>query len=345
MFHIQREIAEQPEVIKRLLTDGKETASKIARAIRDFDPVFVVIAGRGTSDNAGRYAEYLLGIHAGLPVALASPSIHTLYEAAPRLSRALVIGISQSGKAEDVRRVISDARSQGALTVTITNNEESPLARSAAYHLPLMAGDEISVAATKTYTAQLAAIAMIVTELVNDSAMREELAHVSDWAKETLGYTEQIAKWSERYRYMNKFAAIGRSYNFSTAFEISLKIKELCYITGTEYSEADFRHGPIALIQPGFPVIVIAPTGTAFPTVYDLLEQLRARKAECIVISNDEGALAGGQNAARLPVNIPEWLSPITAVIPGQVFAMNLAMAKGHTVDKPTGLTKVTVTT
>ena len=345
MLHIEREIAEQPDVIKRLLSDGKETARKIAKAIRDFDPVFVMIAARGTSDNAGRYAEYLLGIHAGLPVALASPSIHTLYEAAPRLSRALVIGISQSGKAEDVRQVISDARAQGALTVTITNNEESPLARSAAYHLPLMAGEEISVAATKTYTAQLTALAMLVTELVDDSEMREKLAQTPGWVKETVAYTERIATWAERYRYMNKFAAIGRSYNFSTAFEISLKVKELCYITGVEYSEADFRHGPIALIQPGFPVIVIAPTGKAFATVYDLLEQLRTRKAECIVISNDEGALAGGQNAARLPLNIPEWLSPLTAVVPGQVFAMHLALAKGHTVDKPIGLSKVTVTT
>lgn len=345
VFHIEKEISEQPDVINRLLTDSGEIARKIAKAIRDFDPVFVMIAGRGTSDNAGRYAEYLMGIHAGLPVALASPSIHTLYEAPPRLARALVIGISQSGKAEDVRRVISDAREQGALTVTITNNEESPLARSAAYHLPLLAGEEISVAATKTYTAQLAAIAMIVTELVDDSAMREELMKAPGWLKETLKFSDRIETWAQRYRYMDKFAAIGRSYNFCSAFEISLKIKELCYITGVEYSEADFRHGPIALIQPGFPVIVIAPTGKAFSTVSDLLEQLRNRKAECIVISNDEGALAGGQNAARLPSGVPEWLSPLAAVIPGQVFAMKLALAKGHTVDKPIGLTKVTVTT
>ncbi len=345
MSFIEKEIAEQPEVINRLFTEGKEAARKIAKAIREFDPTFVMIAARGTSDNAGRYAQYLMGIHAELPVALAAPSIHTIYETAPRMSRALVIGVSQSGKAEDVRRVISDARTQGALTLTITNSDESPLARSADYHLPLLAGEEISVAATKTYTAELAAIAMIVTELMDDSEMRESMGQMAGWLRETLHTSEEIARWAERYRYMNRFATIGRSYNFCTAFEVSLKIKELCYITGVEYSEADFRHGPIALIQPGFPVIVIAPTGKAFSTVSELLEQLGPRKAECIVISNDDGALARGQNKVRLPATVPEWLTPLAAVIPGQIFAMHLALAQGHTVDKPGGLTKVTVTT
>src|SRR5215813_6230442 len=163
MLHIEQEIAEQPDVIRRLLA-SKDSVREIAAAIRQFDPAFVLIAARGTSDNAGRYAQYLMGIHAGLPVGLATPSIHTLYDAAPKLGRALVIGISQSGAAEDVRRVISDARQQGALTLSITNNSSSILAQAAQYHLPLQAGEEISVAATKTYTAELAAIALLVTE-------------------------------------------------------------------------------------------------------------------------------------------------------------------------------------
>src|SRR5579859_600972 len=301
MLHIEREIAEQPEVIRRLLETGAESAATIARAIQDYNPAFVSIAARGTSDNAGRYAEYLMGIHAHLPVALATPSIHTLYDTSPNLSRALVIGISQSGQAEDVRRVLSDARSQGALTVSVTNDPESPLAHAAKFHLALNAGQEISVAATKTYTAQLVALAMIVCALVDDDEYWQLLSRIPTWVSETLQLSEPIQGWAERYRYMNRFAAIGRSFNYCTAFEISLKIKELCYIPGVEYSEADFRHGPIALMDPGFPVIVIAPQGKVFDTMHDLLDKLKERRAELLVVSNDDVALGYSQKTMPIP--------------------------------------------
>lgn len=344
MSHLQREINEQPEVARQLITEGMESARQIAAAIRAFDPAFVMIAARGTSDNAGRYAQYLFGITAGLAVGLATPSVHTLYDARPNLRRALVIGVSQSGQAADVARVIADGRQQGALTVTITNNANSPLAGASEYHLPLNAGEEISVAATKTYTAELTAIAMIATALTGDADMLSALSGVPNWMQQTLSLSESIPAWAERYRYMERFATIGRSLNYCTAFEVSLKIKELCYLTGVEYSEADFRHGPIAMVQSGFPVISIAPTGKTLPVMVDLLGKLKERKAENIVISNDDHALSLAHKAMRLPVGVPEWLSPLVAVIPGQVLAMNLAMAKGHEVDKPGGLTKVTIT-
>ncbi len=344
MYHIENEIAEQPDVISRLIAEGGESARRIADAIRQFDPQFVLVAARGTSDNAGRYAQYLLGIHARLPVALAAPSIHTLYEAAPKMSRALVIGISQSGQSEDVRRVIADARLQGALTVSLTNAPDSPIAKAAEFHMSINAGEEISVAATKSYTAELTAIALLTASLTNSDSMMSDLRALPTAAAETLRLSEPIATWTERYRYIEHFASLGRSYNFCTAFEISLKLKELCYITGVEYSEADFRHGPIALVQAGFPVIVVAPEGKTLPGMADLLNKLvTERKAECLVISNNADALAQGTKALPLP-QTPEWLSPICAVIPGQLFAMHLALAKGHSVDKPIGLTKVTVT-
>lgn len=343
MTHIAREIAEQPAILSNLLSEGLSTAQQIAAAIRQFDPQFVLIAARGTSDNAGRYAQYLMGIHAGLPVALAAPSIHTLYDASPRLSRALVIGISQSGQSEDVRRVIADARLQGALTVSITNDADSPIATAAEFHLSLRAGEEVSVAATKSYTAQLAAIALLTTALVNKPELTEALATVPRLVAETLDLSTPIAGWIDRYRYMTNFASLGRSYNYCTAFEISLKIKELCYVPGVEYSEADFRHGPIALVQPGFPILMVAPAGRTLDTMTELLITLTDRKAECLVISNDPNALGLAQKSMTLP-DMPEWITPICAVVPGQLFAMHLALAKGHTVDKPIGLSKVTVT-
>jgi glutamine---fructose-6-phosphate transaminase (isomerizing) len=344
MSHLEREIHEQPEVIARLLTEEADTVQKIGAAIRDFNPAFVSIAARGTSDNAGRYAQYLLGIKAGLSVGLAAPSIHTYYEAAPNLSRGLVIGISQSGKSEDVRQVVADARKQGALTVTITNDPNSPMAEASQFHVNLGAGEEQSVAATKTYTAELTAVAMIAAALVDKADVKNELANLPSYVRKTLDLSGTIAAWTERYRYMERLITLGRGYNYCTAFEISLKIKELCYVVGQEYSEADFRHGPIAVISPGFPVIVVAPAGKTLPTLVDLLDKLNERGAECIVISNDETACGKGLKTMRLPVDLPEWLSPIAAVIPGQIFAMNLAGVKGYDIDQPRGLTKVTVT-
>lgn len=343
MTHLQQEINEQADVIAKFLNTSRENVGKIAAAIREFNPTFVTIAARGTSDNAARYAQYLLGSQAGLQVALSAPSLHTLYEAPPNLGRALVIGISQSGRAEDVRRVLTDAKAQGALTLSITNNPESPMATSADYHIDISAGEEISIAATKTYTAQLTAVALLVAELTQDPALLSELDRLPDNIRTTLANSQTISEWAERYRYMSQFVTIGRGYNYATAFEINLKVKELSYIVGEAYSEADFRHGPIALIQTGFPVIVVATKGKVLANVVDLLGKLKERGAELIVISNDDEALAYGQNQVVLP-DVPDWISPILAIIPGQIFAMNQAIIRGLEVDKPRGLSKVTVT-
>lgn len=347
-MYLEQEIAAQPTVLQRLVSEETGAARTIAAAIREFDPAFIHIAARGTSDNAARYAQYLFGAHAGLPVALATPSLHTLYKTPPNLARALVIGISQSGRSEDVQQVLDDGRAQGALTVAITNDAESPMAQTAEYHLWLGVGEEKSVAATKTYTAQLTAIAMLVTALTGDDEQAAMLAKLPHYASRTL--TDHIAgplrdtKWVERYRYMSQFAVIGRGFNYCTAFEINLKVKELCYLTGDAYSEADFRHGPIAVINPGFPVLVVSPKGKTHAALLDLIEKLHDKDAELLVISNDDAAFTHAQQAMHLPADLPEWLSPIVAVMHGQVFAMRLALVKSHEVDQPRGLTKVTVT-
>lgn len=342
-MHLEKEINQQADVIRNLLQQQQDNIQAIAQAIREFDPVFVQIAARGTSDNAARYAQYLWGAYTQLPVMLATPSLHTLYEAPVRLGKALVIGISQSGKAEDVRQVLADANQQGALTLSITNNPESPLAQEADHHIDIMAGEEISIAATKTYTAQLTAIAMLADALVDDVAFHDDLVKLPTWVEETLEHTAAIKAWVDRYRYAEHFVAVGRGYNYATAFEVSLKVKELCYTTGGGYSEADFRHGPIAMVNRGFPVLVVAPEGKTQAGMRSILDQLCEREAETIVISNNESLLEKGTVSAKLPT-MPEYLSPIAAVIPGQVFAMRLALTKNLPVDEPRGLNKVTVT-
>jgi glucosamine--fructose-6-phosphate aminotransferase (isomerizing) len=341
--HLAQEIAQQPTVIARLLAEASPQVAQVAQAIRDFNPTFVAIAARGTSDNAARYAQYAFGVLLGLPVMLAAPSLHTLYQSPPNLARALVIGISQSGQAEDVRRVLQDARQQGALTLAVTNYDDSPMAQTAAHHLALLADEEVSIAATKTYTAQLTLLAMLASALADRPHLRDELAQLPDLVQTTLDLSANIADWAERYRYTEKFAVLGRGYNYCTAFEISLKVNELAYIATTAYSEADFRHGPIAMVQTGFPVMLIAPQGALLDNMRDLAQKLGERGAERIIISNDPDTLAYGHKAVRIP-QVAEWLSPMICVIPGQVFAMHQALTRGYPVDKPRGLSKVTIT-
>ena len=342
-MHLKNEIAQQPAILKNLLNEGQDATRTVARAIQRFNPSYACIAARGTSGHAARYAQYLFGSTLRLPVMLAAPSLHTVYGSPPDLSQALVIGISQSGKAEDVRAVLRDANQQGALTLAITNFADSPLAGTAQHHLPLSAGEELSVAATKTYTAQLTVIAMLAALLADGDAMLAELASLPRLADETLRLSENIANWAERYRYMERLAVLGRGFNVATACEISLKVKELTYIASQGYSEADFRHGPIAVIQPGYPVILLAPRGKTFAGMMAMWKTLTERKAETLIISNEGDLLRRGTQAMSIPTT-PEWLSPIVSVMPGQIFAMQQALVRGLDMDKPRGLSKVTIT-
>lgn len=344
MSYLENEIFEQPSAITRLLGEERDNIEAIAIRIRDYDPAFVVIAARGTSDNAARYAKYLMGIQARWPVLLATPSVHTLYDTAPKMNKALVIGISQSGQSEDVRQVLADANAQGALTLSITNDPASPLAQLTTHHINLRAGLEKSVAATKTYTTELTAVAWLTQAILQHETRLNQLHRLPGWMQQTLEETEDTS-WMQRYRYATHLAVLGRGYNYCTAFEISLKIKELCYITSEEYSEADFRHGPIAIVSDGFPVVMVAPTGKTLPLMTDLLAKLADKGAERMVISNDEATRAAADYNLSFPSDVPEWLSPICAVLPGQVLAYRLAEIKGHNLDQPRGLNKVTNTT
>ncbi len=343
MSQLAQEIAEQPAVISRLLDEGWADTEGVAVAIREFKPAFVCIAARGTSDNAARYAQYLFGGALHMPVMLATPSLHTLYGTPPDLSRALVIGISQSGAGADVRKVLADAREQGALTLVITNVPDSPVAQAAQLLLELRAGRELSVAASKTYTAQLTVVAMLAAALASDAGMRGDLAQLPELAARTLTLSASVADWSQRYHYATRLVALGRGFNYATACEIALKVKELIYIASEGYSEADFRHGPIACIDALHPVILVAPSGITLPAMRSIQVDLAERGAETLVISDDAALLEAATQQMPVP-SAPEWLSPIPCVMPGQLFAMQQAHARGFAVDKPRGLSKVTVT-
>jgi glucosamine--fructose-6-phosphate aminotransferase (isomerizing) len=342
--HIYREIHEQPDVLTQLLKEECDPVAALAAEIKRRDIQYVVIAARGTSDNAGRYAQYLLGAMNGLYVGLATPSLFTIYDAPPRFGNALVLGISQSGKSPDIVAVLAEAKRQGALTAALTNFPGSDLAQVADHVINLQAGEEKAVAATKTYTAELAAIALLSATLRGDAEMDGELALVPEHVAKTLKLNSGLDCIAERYRYAASCVTIGRGYNYSTAFELSLKLKEMTYTVVEPYSSADFLHGPLALIAMGFPVITIAPSGKMLPEMKTFMATAKERGAELIVISDDAEALTMGRVAMALPAGVPEWLSPVCAIVPGQLLAMHLSHARDFDPDRPRALHKVTET-
>jgi len=340
---LEKEIHEQPLILRELIDKEGANISRIAKSIRgNFH--HVMIAARGTSDNAARYAQYLFGIQNKLPVALATPSIYTLYQRPPNLSDTLMIGISQSGQSPDIVAVIEEGKRQGQPTIGLTNDTTSPLAEAADHVINLHAGYERAIAATKTYTASLVSFAMLSAYLNGDPIPLSLIQKIPGLLDQTIDDASQRIPSFERYRDMEQCAVIGRGYNYGTSFEISLKITELTRILALPYSSADFQHGPIAMVQEGFPVVVVAPKGQVLDDMRDIAKILSVRHAELIVISNDPDLLGQAQLAIPIPVKCEEWLSPILTVIPGQLFALSLARLRGLDPDKPAGLSKVTET-
>jgi glucosamine--fructose-6-phosphate aminotransferase (isomerizing) len=350
------EIAEQPAVAARLLGPGRAAieaiADRVAPLIRDRSVDHVVVAARGSSDHAAIYAQYLFGVRLRLPVALATPSIVSIYGVEPRFDRSLVIGISQSGRSPDIVEVVAAARRQGAPTVALTNDPASDLAVAAEHAIDLGTGPELAVAATKTYTAELLAIALLVTALEraagSTGAARAdpELAAIPDAIAAALETEPQAAAVARHLAAAgrDRLIVVGRGYEYATARELALKLKELARIAADPYSAADFLHGPLALAEPGHPILAIAPSGAAAADVDSLLARLGELGVERIVLSDREEALALGPVGIRLPGGIPDWLMPIVSIVPGQLLARHLAIARGLDPEAPRWIGKVTLT-
>jgi glutamine---fructose-6-phosphate transaminase (isomerizing) len=302
----------------------------------------VLIASRGSSGNAARYGQHVFGRLNRLPVGFASPSLHTVYEAPPRLRNALVLGISQSGQSPDVVSVLEDATHQGQITVAVTNDPESPIAGAARHVLPLHAGTEQAVAATKTYSASLCAVAQLAAALAGDGSRLRELSSIPASVAHQIRdvdaerAVEVAAAWTS-------CAVVGRGPNYGTAFEIALKVKELTGITAEPYAPADLLHGPIAIVERGYPLIVVAPSGPARPALEELLDAIRQRGGAPLILS-DEPKLARAAELFLRLVRVPEWLSPLVAVVPAQLLAAGIAERRGVDTDRPFGLSKVTLT-
>jgi glucosamine--fructose-6-phosphate aminotransferase (isomerizing) len=340
---LRAEIREQPDVAEHLLVTGPPVLDAVAAEVRRRGIGLVVIAARGTSDHAAVYAQYVLGARNGLTVALAAPSLVTIYGASPRYGNALVIGLSQSGRSPDVVGVMAAARAQGALTLSITNDPASPLAMAAEHRMDLAAGEERSVAATKTYTAELLAVAMLSAAL-DDGGARAELAGVPQALAQALDAEGDALRIAADQAGLDRAVVLGRGFGYATAREWSLKLKEVAQLWADPYSAADFAHGPVALLDPGSAVFANVAVGPARDALLDPVRALiRDVGADVLVLSDDPAARAVGRWSLVVPRQ-PEWLGPIAAIIPAQLHAMHLAIARGLDPERPRGLHKVTET-
>jgi len=348
------EIREQPAVLEKTLRSGIAAGAKLARAVASRRPHFIVLAARGTSDNAARCGRYLLEVLTGIPVSLAAPSVMTLYQAPLNLEGAMVVGISQSGESTDTNLFLERARASGALTVGITNEARSTLAGLAEHVFLVKAGKERSVAATKTYTGQLMLL-YLVAHALGARIRLDDLRALPEWADIALTLGPQMEARAERYRFLEQAVVIGRGLNYANAFEFALKLMETCYIVAEPFSSADFLHGPIAMVEASLPLFVFAPGGPTWPGVKEVLDRAAEMNGEALLIT-DSAQRNAGASAIQIPARIsrqarrekwpvPEDLyTPIPYIVPAQLFAEALARVKGRDPDRPRTLSKVTRT-
>ena len=342
MSKMMEEILDQPRALEGALRAESKHAQQFRAQARGKFRLIVLVA-RGTSDNAAVFGRYLLELTTGIPVSLAAPSLYTLYHAKIDLRDALVIGISQSGAGTDINMVLESARRQGAYTIAITNEPESPIVKVVDDVFLVRAGHQKSVAATKTYTGQLMLFYLLAFAL-GDQVTLAALNEIPDHAHRSLDLVDEIHSLVERYRYMRQCAVVARGLNYANAFELALKLMETCYVVAQRFSAADFLHGPIAMVQRDFSVVLFMPPGKTLRDTAQLARRLQGLGAETLAITSAEVKVPGATRVIRIPGSIQEIYSPIPYIIPGQIFGALLAEVKGIDPDHPRGLRIVTKT-
>lgn len=341
------EIAQIPGAVGRVLNASDAELRSVADAVARARPRWIMIAGRGTSDHAAVYAQYLFETHLGLPTGLVKPSVTTVYGASLDWRDGLVVAISQSGRSPDVVAVVAAARRAGAVTVAITNEPRSPLASVAEWQLRCHAGRELAIPATKTYVAELAVIASLVARVRPTDELREGLAALPNALRATIELTHRWLGGPGATAVGDLAAAdrallVSRGFNFATVLELALKLKETCGIFAEGYSTADFAHGPLVLARADVPTLAIRPDGPIGLEVDRALAAVATRGGTTTVIGGSE--VAGVPGALALPHSLPESLTPLLFVVPGQLLVEATALRRGVSPDAPAGLGKVTLT-
>ncbi|MGW4381927.1 SIS domain-containing protein [Kitasatospora sp. NPDC004531] len=335
------EMAEQPAVLQRILDEGAPAIREIATQIAARNPRFVLLTARGTSDNAALYAKYLIEVLLGKPAGLTSMSTTTAYGAKPDLTDCLVITVSQSGGSPDLVASTKAAREAGAITLAVTNNAGSPLAEVSEFHIDVLAGPEKALPATKTYTAELLALYLFVEGLRgNDGSAAKVLPEL---AAGILARQAEVKALAERYRFAQRLVITSRGYGYPTAREAALKLMETTYIPASPFSGADLLHGPLAMVDNVSPVIAIVPDGRGGEALQPVLDRLRGRGADLVVVGQQDQVDAASAGFA-LPAGVPEEVQPILEILPLQLLAYEVTIARGQDPDAPRALAKVTET-
>ncbi len=330
-----KEIAEQPGVLERIL-QSRQQSTEAARQIATAQPRFVLIAARGTSDNAALYAKYLAEVRMQLPAGLVSPSALTIYGARPDMRGVLFIAVSQSGRSPDLVDTLRAARARGALTVAVTNAIGSPLADAAEILVDVQAGSELAVAATKSYTAELLSLYLL---LAGDRAA-EAAARLPEAAARTLALAAEdlVAAVAAPLRLAQRLVVTARGYSYATAREAALKLMETSYLAAMAFSGADLLHGPLAMIDRSVPVIAVGGGGRGGQALEPVVTKLAAAGAHIVRVGGS------GPDLAVAADTLPEELSPVVEILPLQRLAWRLALDHGVNPDQPRGLAKVTQT-
>ncbi len=339
---LARELASQPDAVRSVAARADQLVGIVRAAVAGTDPRALLLVGRGTSDNAARYLQYLAGIRLGLPVALAAPSITSIHGGRLRLRDVLVVAVSQSGASPDVVSVVADAVAQGVPALAVTEDPGSPLGRAASRVLHLGVGPEHAVAATRTYTASLAMLVLVAAALGDAGRQRER----------TRGHAALPAALAMAAEPVDRLVAagaaphlvvVGRGYDYATAFETALKVRELTRTVAEAFSPPDLLHGPVAAVGPGTTVLMVATDAATVAGHRELVPVVAARGARTVAVTADPDLAAACDLAVPVP-RLPDWLGPFAAVLPGQLLAAGLARAAGLDPDAPEGLTKVTRT-
>jgi glutamine---fructose-6-phosphate transaminase (isomerizing) len=336
-----QEIAEQPAVLERTIAAESEKMIKLGDFLRQKDIDLIILVARGSSDNASLFGRYLLEVTTGIPVSLSAPSVFTLYNAKLRLKRAVVIGVSQSGEGDDINHVLDRAKASGAFTIAITNEGSSSMAKIADETLLIHAGREKSVAATKTYAGQMLHF-YLLANAVGDK--RLDIHKIPAFTQKALELEPTVKEMVQRYIFMENCVVVGRGMNYGNSYELALKLMETCYVVAERFSSADFFHGPLAIVERRFPVILFAPKGVTRQSSVDLLNRLHELNADSLAITNDAEVGKLATHRIELPAEIDEFLSPIPFIVPAQLFAAHLSEAKGLDPDEPRSLAKITKT-
>ncbi|CAG6395810.1 Glucosamine-6-phosphate deaminase (isomerizing), alternative [Actinacidiphila cocklensis] len=337
------EMAEQPEVMRRILDVAAPAIIATARGIADREPRFVLLSARGTSDHAALYAKYLIEVELGLPCGLTSMSTTTAYGATPHLNDVLVITVSQSGGSPDLIGSTEAARAAGAITLAVTNNPESPLAEVSEFHIDLLAGPEKALPATKTYTAELLALYLFVMGLGGTKAA-PATHRLPRLAEEVLARGDEVRELAGRYRFAERMVITSRGYGYPTAKEAALKLMETSYIPALAYSGADLLHGPLAMVDNISPVIAIVTEGRGGEALQPVLDRLRGRGADLVVVGPQRQVRAAAGGFALPTADVPESLQPLLEILPLQQLAWEIAVARGQDPDSPRGIAKITET-